>query len=94
MKVTNHDKEWAPAGEYASMTTMIEGYDNISYEEKKKKAEADVLEFISGCGTIEEVRAKMEATNDVQPSGRLYLMWAVIDAVVSKGEVWWATRTD
>lgn len=82
-------QDWA---DYTDMCTNIEGYENIPYEQKRSMAKSEVIQYISDCKEIQDVRQKIDKEPDVQESGRLYLEWAVINTF--KEKVWWTTRED
>lgn len=84
-----------------NITTDIEGYENITYEEKRKKALQEANEYLSDCSTIEEAREKIRNNSECftdkhgyVDGGNLYLCWGVITADPTTNNITWSVRED
>lgn len=91
--IVNLDKMWDTGNEYENMDTRIEGYEDISYEEKKNYAKEEILNFCKECCTIKDVKMLIENNKETFESGRLYLEWSAV-WIENENTVGYATRTD
>lgn len=101
MLLTMRDELKNTAEEIQNMTTAIEGFENISYADKRIYALKEANEYLEGCKDIftakELIRNDPDCFTDERgyvDTGNLYLDWCIISASKNCKEIFWQTRLD